>query len=333
MLILITGCAGFIGFHLTKRLLKDGFEVVGIDNLNDYYDVSLKKSRLNLLLPCSGFTFKKVNLEDKQEINEIFNHHQPTVVINLGAQAGVRYSLTNPHAYVDSNITGFLNILEESKRVKVKHLIYASTSSVYGMNDKLPFATEQPVDHPISVYAATKRTNELFAHTYSHLFGLPTTGLRFFTVYGPWGRPDMALFLFTKSILNNEPIKIFNYGLMKRDFTYVDDIIESIVRLIPLPPIPNSSRNLQPNQSKAPFQIFNIGNNSPVNLIKFIDAIEEKLGINAKKEFLPLQDGDVPETFADVEDLFSKINFQPKTSIEEGIGKFIDWYKDYYKIV
>ncbi len=332
-MILITGCAGFIGFHLTKRLLKDGFEVVGIDNLNDYYDVSLKKSRLNLLLPCSGFTFKKVNLEDKQEINEIFNHHQPTVVINLGAQAGVRYSLTNPHAYVDSNITGFLNILEESKRVKVKHLIYASTSSVYGMNDKLPFATEQPVDHPISVYAATKRTNELFAHTYSHLFGLPTTGLRFFTVYGPWGRPDMALFLFTKSILNNEPIKIFNYGLMKRDFTYVDDIIESIVRLIPLPPIPNSSRNLQPNQSKAPFQIFNIGNNSPVNLIKFIDAIEEKLGINAKKEFLPLQDGDVPETFADVEDLFSKINFQPKTSIEEGIGKFIDWYKDYYKIV
>lgn len=332
-MILVTGCAGFIGFHLTKRLLEDGFEVIGIDNLNEYYDVSLKKSRLNLLLPFSSFTFKKINLEDKQEIFEIFEHHQPSVVINLGAQAGVRYSLINPQAYVDSNITGFLNILEECKRIKVKHLIYASTSSVYGLNDKLPFATEHPVDHPISVYASTKRANELFAHTYSHLFGLPTTGLRFFTVYGPWGRPDMALFLFTKSILNNEPIKIFNYGLMKRDFTYVDDIIESIVRLIPLPPVPNSSCNLQPNQSKAPFQIFNIGNNSPVNLIKFIDAIEEKLGIKAKKEFLPLQEGDVPETFADVEDLFRKINFCPKTSVEEGIGKFIDWYKDYYKVV
>lgn len=332
-MILITGCAGFIGFHLTKRLLEDGFDVIGIDNLNDYYDVSLKKSRLNLLLPFSSFTFKKVNLEDKQEISEIFKHYQPSVVINLGAQAGVRYSLTNPQAYVDSNITGFLNVLEECKRIKVKHLIYASTSSVYGMNDKLPFATEQPVDHPISVYAATKRANELFAHTYSHLFGLPTTGLRFFTVYGPWGRPDMALFSFTKSLLNKEPIKVFNYGIMKRDFTYVDDVVESIVRLIPLPPVPNSSCILKPNQSKAPFQIFNIGNNNPVNLIRFIDALEEKLGIKAKKEFLPLQEGDVPETFADVEDLFSKINFRPKTSVEEGIGKFIDWYKDYYKVV
>ncbi|SIQ22212.1 UDP-glucuronate 4-epimerase [Peribacillus simplex] len=334
MKVLVTGAAGFIGSHLSKKLLTNGITVIGIDNLNDYYDVNLKKSRLSLI-EDKNFYFEKTNLEDRESINAIFEKYMPDAVVNLAAQAGVRYSLENPHAYIESNIVGFTNILEACRHNKVGQLIYASSSSVYGANTNLPFSVHDNVDHPISLYAATKKANELMAHTYSHLYGLPTTGLRFFTVYGPWGRPDMALFLFTKAIINGEPIKVFNNGNMMRDFTYVDDIVESIFRLIQRKPEPNlewSGKKPDPGTSYAPYKVYNIGNNNPVTLMEFINAIEEKLGIEAKKEFLPLQAGDVPETYADVEDLYRDINFKPQTDIKDGISNFIDWYREYYGV-
>ncbi|WP_242221192.1 NAD-dependent epimerase [Bacillus cereus group sp. BfR-BA-01380] len=335
MPILVTGCAGFIGAHITKRLLQEGHHVIGIDNLNDYYDVSLKKDRLKFL-KNKNFIFKKLHLENKNNVNRIFADLQPTIVIHLAAQAGVRYSLENPHAYIDSNLVGFTNILEACRHNTIEHLIYASSSSVYGSNTKLPFSTKDNVDHPLSLYAATKKANELIAHTYSNLYRLPTTGLRFFTVYGPWGRPDMSLFLFTKAILEGKPIKIFNNGNMKRDFTYIDDIVESIIQLIYKKPQSNpewSGNHPDPSTSHAPYKIYNVGNNNPVHLMDFIHIIETKLQLEAKKEFLPLQPGDVTETYADITDLIADVEFKPETPIEEGISRFIDWYKDYYGIL
>ncbi|MGE7629853.1 MULTISPECIES: NAD-dependent epimerase [Bacillus cereus group] len=334
MKVLITGAAGFIGSHLSKRLLKEGYEVLGIDNVNDYYDPQLKVDRLKWI-EDSNFKFKKLDLENREGLNEIFEEYKPQIVVNLAAQAGVRYSLENPHAYIESNIVGFTNILEACRHNKIEQLIYASSSSVYGANTKLPFSVHDNVDHPISLYAATKKANELMAHTYSHLYGLPTVGLRFFTVYGPWGRPDMALFLFTKSIIEGKSIKVFNNGDMMRDFTYVNDIIESISRLIKRKPEPNpewDGKNPDPGTSYVPYKVYNIGNNSPVRLMDFISAIEEKLNIEAKKEFLPLQAGDVPQTYADVQDLINDIGFKPQTTIKDGVGRFIDWYLEYYKI-
>lgn len=333
--VLVTGSAGFIGFHLSKRLLDNGDKVVGIDNLNDYYDASLKKARLNILKRYKDFYFVQASLEENEVIQEIFSNNSFDTVINLAAQAGVRYSLKNPHAYINSNIVGFLNILEVCRHNSVKHLLYASSSSVYGANTKMPFSVHHNVDHPVSLYAATKKSNELMAHTYSHLYDLPTTGIRFFTVYGPWGRPDMALFIFTKKILNGEPIQVFNHGRMKRDFTYIDDIVEGIVRLIDKVPNGNpdwSGDKPDPGTSYAPFKIYNIGNNQPVELMHFINVLEKALGKEAKKEFLPLQAGDVPETYADLDDLMKDIGFKPKTSIEEGIAKFVEWYKEYYGV-
>ena len=330
--ILVTGSAGFIGYHLSKRLLDEGYSVIGIDNLNDYYDPQLKKDRL-AQLTNDNFTFIKSDIENSSVINEVFNEYKPKIVINLAAQAGVRYSLENPHAYVSSNVVGFMNILEACRHNKVEHLIYASSSSVYGANESKPFSTSDNVDHPLSLYAATKKSNELFAHTYSHLYGLPTTGLRFFTVYGPWGRPDMALFLFTKAIVNDEPINVFNHGDMMRDFTYIDDIIESIVRLTKRPAKGNpdwSGRNPDPSSSNAPYKVYNIGNNSPVRLMDFIKAIENKLGKTAIKNYMPLQPGDVPETYANVDDLYRDIDFRPRTSIQDGVNNFVDWYLDYF---
>lgn len=334
---LITGAAGFIGFHLCKRLLDKNSDVsiIGLDNMNDYYDPSLKEARLAILKQYDNFVFYKASLEDNEAIKKTFSSHEISVVINLAAQAGVRYSLENPRVYIDSNIVGFLNILEACRYNKVSHLIFASSSSVYGSNTKIPFSVHDNIDHPISLYAATKKSNELMAHVYSHLFGIPITGLRFFTVYGPWGRPDMALFLFTKSILEGKPIKVFNYGNMKRDFTYIDDIIEGIVRLMPRPPKANpdwDSSNPDPGTSCAPYKVYNIGNNNPVELTRFIEVLEEKLGIKAKKEYLPMQPGDVPATYADVDDLMRDVDFKPATSIEDGIGRFVDWYKEYYKV-
>lgn len=330
---LITGSAGFIGFHLSKRLLSENHNIIGLDNLNNYYDVSLKEARLNMLKQYDNFTFYKASLEDNEAINKIFAEHKFDAVINLAAQAGVRYSLENPMAYIDSNIVGFVNILEACRHNEISHLIYASSSSVYGSNTKMPFSVHDNIDHPISLYAATKKSNELMAHVYSHLFGLPTTGLRFFTVYGPWGRPDMALFLFTRSILEGKPIRVFNNGNMQRDFTYVDDIIEGIVRLIPKAPKPNPNwdpANPDPGTSYAPFKIYNIGNNSPVQLTRFIEAIEEKTGKKAIKEYLPMQPGDVPATYADVDDLMRDLGFKPATSIEDGVGRFVEWFIKYY---
>lgn len=334
-MILITGCCGFIGYHLAKRFLLDGIQVVGIDNLNNYYDVSLKESRLMNLNGMGNFTFIKASLEDGDKLYKVFNLHQFDTVINMAAQAGVRYSLENPRAYIDSNIVGFLNILESCRTHKVKHLIYASSSSVYGANTKIPFSVHDSVNHPLSIYAATKKANELMAHTYSYLYNLPTTGLRFFTVYGPWGRPDMALFLFTRAILAGEPIKVFNNGKMMRDFTYVDDIVEGIARLVKKIPQPNpdwSGDHPDPGTSRAPYKIYNIGNNSPVELEHFISVLEDKLGKKAIKEYLPLQAGDVPKTYADVDDLMRDVGFKPQTSIEQGIGKFVEWYKEYYGV-
>lgn len=332
--ILVTGSAGFIGSHLSQRLLKEGHQVIGLDNINNYYDPKLKEDRLSKI-NNENFTFVKTDLEDLEIINQTFKKYKPEIVINLAAQAGVRYSLENPHAYINSNVVGFTNILEACRHNKVKHLIYASSSSVYGANESKPFSTSDNIDHPLSLYAATKKSNELFAHTYSHLYGLPTTGLRFFTVYGPWGRPDMALFLFTKAIVNDEPIDVFNHGNMMRDFTYVDDIVESITRLTKRPAQPNldwSGINPDPGSSYAPYKVYNIGNNSPVRLMDFIEAIENKLGKTAKKNFLPLQAGDVPETYANVDDLYRDIDFQPQTSIQDGVNKFIDWYLEYYGV-
>ena len=335
MTILVTGAAGFIGFHLSQRLLLNGDKVIGIDNLNDYYDPKLKKARLKILNANKNlFTFKKSNLEDKEVLKNIFLKYKPEIVVNLAAQAGVRYSLQNPYSYIDSNIVGFLNLLEECRRNTVKHLVYASSSSVYGGNTKMPFIESQNVDHPISLYAASKKSNELMAHSYSHLFDIPTTGLRFFTVYGPWGRPDMALFLFTKNIINNKPIKIFNNGEMIRDFTYIDDIVESIIRVIQKPPKKDNSSSLEnhkPDNSWAPYRIFNIGNSNPTQLMNFISSLEKKLGKKAIKQYLPIQPGDVPGTESDTKSLEKWINFKPSTSVELGIAKFVEWYKEFYK--
>ncbi|MFD1861991.1 NAD-dependent epimerase [Planococcus chinensis] len=334
MRILITGVAGFIGFALTQKLLELNYSIIGIDNLNDYYSVTLKESRLDLLRN-SNFIFYKTDLEDSKKISEIFEQNQPHVVINLAAQAGVRYSLENPKAYIDSNIVGFINILEACRHNEVKHLIYASSSSVYGANTSLPFSVHDNIDHPLSLYAATKKANELMAHTYSSLYKIPTIGLRFFTVYGPWGRPDMALFMFTKNIIEGKPINVYNNGEMMRDFTFVDDIVESISRLIEKPALPNpdwSGENPDPGTSYAPYKIYNIGNNNPVNLMDFIEAIEEKVGKKAIKNYMPLQAGDVPATYADVADLYRDIDFQPQTHIKDGVGKFVDWYIDYYGV-
>lgn len=332
--ILVTGAAGFIGFHLTRRLLDMGFSVTGVDNLNPYYDVRLKQARLDILLQSEAFRFVQAELADKAAIDRVFDQNFQYVV-HLAAQAGVRYSLQNPYAYLDSNIYGFLNILEACRQRKPEHLIYASTSSVYGANTHQPFSVHQNVDHPLSLYAATKKANELMAHTYAALHQIPTTGLRFFTVYGPYGRPDMALFIFTKAILEGRPIEVYNYGRMKRDFTYIDDIVEGIVRLLRHIPRPNpgwSGMDPDPATSFAPYRLYNIGNHKPVELLHFIEVLEEKLGRKAEKIFLPLQPGDVPETFADVEDLMRDTGFQPRTTIEYGIEQFVHWYKDFYRI-
>lgn len=333
--ILVTGAAGFIGFHLSKRLLDDGCQVIGIDNLNDYYDVRLKKDRLDLLAKSPQFTFFQINLSDLKGLIDVFVTYQVDAVVNLAAQAGVRYSIENPHAYVDSNLVGFVNILECCRHHQVKHLVFASSSSVYGANTKMPFSVHDNVDHPVSLYAATKKSNELMAHTYSHLYGLACTGLRFFTVYGPWGRPDMALFLFTKAILENKPIKVFNHGKMRRDFTYIDDIVEGVVRVINSVPEPNpdwSGASPDPGTSYKPYKIFNIGNNQPMELTHFIELIEDELGKKAEKQLLDMQPGDVAETYANIDDLFNAVGFKPETPVKEGIHHFIAWYKDYYKI-
>lgn len=331
--ILVTGAAGFIGFHLSKRLLEDGCRVTGIDNLNPYYDVNLKTGRLDQLTTYEHFSFSRIDLSDRKAMESLFHQSSFDGVVNLAAQAGVRYSIQNPHAYVGSNLVGFTNILEGCRHNGVEHLVYASSSSVYGANTKMPFSIHHNVDHPVSLYAATKKSNELMAHTYSHLYDLRCTGLRFFTVYGPWGRPDMALFLFTKAILAGEPIKVFNHGKMRRDFTYIDDIVEGVVRVLGKLPESNpewDGKAPDPGTSYAPFRIYNIGNNNPVELTDFISAIENALGKKAIKEYLDLQPGDVPETYADIDDLTRDVGFTPQTSIDDGIQQFIEWYRAYY---
>jgi len=331
--IMVTGAAGFIGYHLSLRLLKNGCLVTGIDNLNPYYDVRLKEARLEMLKSFENFFFIKMDLSDRAGLNKVFKDYQFDVVVNLAAQAGVRYSLENPYAYVDSNIAGFINILECSRHHGIKHLVFASSSSVYGANTKMPFSIHHNVDHPVSLYAATKKANELMAHTYSHLFGLPCTGLRFFTVYGPWGRPDMALFLFTRAIMEGKPIQVFNHGKMQRDFTYIDDIIEGVVRVMSKLPEPNpawSGESPDPGTSYTKFKLYNIGNNNPVELMEFITVIENVLGRKAKKEFLDLQPGDVVATYADIDDLTKDVGFTPQTPLEKGVERFITWYKEYY---
>lgn len=333
--VMITGVAGFIGFHLAERLLKQGLKVVGLDNLNPYYDPKLKNDRLEVLKRYENFTFLKTDMEDSEKVEKLFSDELPEVVVNLAAQAGVRYSLENPRAYIDANIVGFLNILEGCRRYPVKHLVFASSSSVYGANRSMPFSVHHNVDHPVSLYAATKKANELMAHTYSHLYDIPVTGLRFFTVYGPWGRPDMALFLFTKAILENRPIKVFNHGKMKRDFTYIDDIIEGVVRVLESPPEGNpdwDGKAPDPATSYARYRLFNIGNNQPVELMDFIKEIENALNKKAELKFLEMQPGDVPETYADVSDLTINFSFRPETPISEGIYKFVTWYRSYYKV-
>ena len=333
--ILVTGAAGFIGFHLSRRLLERGDEVIGVDNLNDYYDVGLKEARLGQIDGRDGFTFRKLDIADTDAINAIFADVRPNVVVNLAAQAGVRYSLQNPYAYVQANLLGFMNILEGCRHNPVEHLVYASSSSVYGANTKMPFSVHDNVDHPVSLYAASKRANELMAHTYSHLFAIPTTGLRFFTVYGPWGRPDMALFLFTKAILSGKPIDVYNHGMMRRDFTYIDDIVEGVVRTIDKPATPNAAWRgdvPDPGTSAAPYRLYNIGNHSPVELLEFIAVLEKRLGVKAKLNLLPIQPGDVPATWADVADLMSDVGFSPATSVDEGIGRFVEWYREYYRV-
>lgn len=324
MKVLVTGVAGFVGFHLAQRLLDEGIQVYGIDNLNDYYDVQLKKNRLAQIGDRPSFTFQFLDLANRDGILELFQNIQFDYVVNLAAQAGVRYSLENPFAYVDSNLSGFVNLLEGCRRSHVKHLVFASSSSVYGANTKVPFSVTDNVDHPISLYAASKKANELVAHVYSHLYRLPTTGLRFFTVYGPWGRPDMAYFKFVQAIAANKPIDVYNFGKMQRDFTYIDDVIEGVVRVMHKPPQTNADANA------TPYKIYNIGNNSPVELSRFIEVIENALGKTAQKNFLPMQPGDVPATYADVDELIQDVGFKPNTSIEEGMQKFIEWYSNYY---
>jgi UDP-glucuronate 4-epimerase len=333
--VLVTGAAGFIGFHLANRLLDAGCRVVGIDNLNDYYDVSLKQARLEMLRNHAGFFFERLDLADKDGVEQLFERRRFDVVVNLAAQAGVRYSLKNPHAYIASNITGFTNILECCRHARIGHLVFASSSSVYGANTKMPFSVHHNVDHPVSLYAASKKANELMAHTYSHLFRLPCTGLRFFTVYGPWGRPDMALFLFTRAILRGEPIRVFNHGKMRRDFTYIDDIIEGVVRVMGRLPEPSTSWNgddPDPGTSNAPYRIYNIGNNQPVELLEFIETLENVLGKKAQKEYDDMQPGDVPATYADVDDLIADVGFKPATELRTGIQRFVEWYQAYYAI-
>ena len=334
MKVLITGTAGFIGSTLAQRLLERGEEVIGIDNLNDYYDVTLKEARLAKIKDHPGFTEARINIEDRPAMEALFAKHKPNKVVNLAAQAGVRYSLENPHSYVESNIVGFMNILEGCRYNGVEHLVYASSSSVYGANTNMPFSIHNNVDHPLSMYAATKKANELMAHTYSHLYDLPTTGLRFFTVYGPWGRPDMALFLFTKKILAGEPIDVFNYGKHRRDFTYIDDIVEGVIRTLDHTAQPNPDWNgdsPDPATSKGPFRLYNIGNNAPVELMHYIKVLEDCLGKKAIMNMLPLQPGDVPDTYANVEDLVADVGYKPDTSVEVGIANFVKWYQDYYK--
>ncbi|NJK73872.1 MAG: NAD-dependent epimerase [Richelia sp. CSU_2_1] len=324
MKILVTGAAGFVGYHLAQRLLSQGQEVCGIDNLNDYYDVNLKKARLEQLQPHSKFTFQHLDLSDRTAISQLFQDQNFDRVVHLAAQAGVRYSLQNPHAYADSNLMGFINILEGCRHSKIEHLVFASSSSVYGNNTKVPFAVTDNVDRPISLYAATKKANELMAHSYSHLYDLPITGLRFFTVYGPWGRPDMAYFKFVKAIAENKPIDVYNFGKMQRDFTYIDDVIEGVVRVTEKPPQSSDRDNT------APYKIYNIGNNSPVELLTFIEVIEKAMGKTAIKNMLPMQPGDVPSTYADVDDLMADVGFKPSTPIEQGIHQFVEWYREYY---
>ena len=350
MKVLVTGVAGFIGFHLVKRLLQEDCDIIGLDNINDYYSTDLKYDRLKELgihkeniregelirsTENEQLKFIKTDLENRAAILDIFENQEIDIVVNLAAQAGVRYSLKDPYRYIESNIMGFLNILESARHYSVKHLIYASSSSVYGANTNMPFSTGDNVDHPMSLYAASKKSNELMAHTYSNLFGIPTTGLRFFTVYGPWGRPDMALFLFAKAMLEDKPIDVFNYGKMERDFTYIDDIVEGITRLIPKPPAPNvkwSGLEPDPSTSFAPYRIFNIGNSQPVKLMDFISEIEKQLGVKARKRMLQLQPGDVPKTWANVDDFYEYTNFKPQVGVEEGIRNFIEWYKAYFKV-
>lgn len=351
--ILVTGAAGFIGFHLSKRLLGDGYTIVGIDNLNNYYDPKLKKDRLSILIKFPNFTFHKINIANRKKMEQLFGYqtqsnskksnkpNEPNkpekrepfdYVVHLAAQPGVRYSLTHPHSYIDSNIVGFTNILEGCRHGKVKHLVFASSSSIYGINAKVPFSVSDNVDHPVSLYAASKKANELMAHTYAHLHGLPCTGLRFFTVYGPWGRPDMAYFSFSKAIMEGKTIAVFNFGNMKRDFTYIDDIVEGIVRVIDRIPKPNPHWNRKkpnPGSSYAPYKLYNIGNNNPIELIRFIEVLEKNLGKKARKNMLPMQLGDVPITYADVDDLNKDVGFKPATPIEEGLKKFVEWYKNY----
>jgi len=352
--ILVTGAAGFIGFHLSKRLLGDGYTIVGIDNLNNYYDTKLKKDRLAILNKFPNFTFRKINIANRKKMEQLFGYHVPSkpegrnepkrqeiqdrpapfgYVLHLAAQPGVRYSLTHPYSYIDSNIVGFTNILEGCRHSKVKHLIFASSSSIYGINAKVPFSVSDNVDHPVSLYAASKKANELMAHTYAHLYNLPCTGFRFFTVYGPWGRPDMAYFSFTKAIMEGKPIDVYNFGNMKRDFTYIDDIIEGIVRVIDRIPESNPNwdkKNPDPGSSYAPYKLYNIGNNNPIELIRFIEVLESNLGKKAQKNMLPMQPGDVPITYADVDDLNKDVGFKPTTPVEKGIKKFVEWYLSYY---
>lgn len=331
--VLVTGAAGFIGFHLAKRLLSNGHQVVGVDNMNPYYDVSLKEARLEDLKKEANFRFLQIDLCDRRQLEDIFARQGFEVVVNLAAQAGVRYSLENPYAYVDSNLVGFINLLECCRHKAIKHLVFASSSSVYGANTRMPFSVHHNVDHPVSLYAATKKANELMAHTYSHLFQLPCTGLRFFTVYGPWGRPDMALFLFTRAILEDKPIKVFNHGKMLRDFTYIDDIIEGVVRVMGRLPQANSAWSgdaPDPGTSDAPYKVYNIGNNNPVELTEFIEVIEDVLGKKAKKELMDIQPGDVAATYADVDDLMKDVGFKPDTPIEDGIKRFVQWFKGFY---
>jgi UDP-glucuronate 4-epimerase len=335
MRVLVTGAAGFIGSHLSHRLLARGDEVMGYDNLNAYYDPTLKQARLDRLIPHAGFRFVKASLEERPALERAFTDFAPQRVVNLAAQAGVRYSLENPHAYIDSNIVGFTNVLECCRHHNVEHLVYASSSSVYGANRKLPFSVEDPVDHPVSLYAATKKANELMAHTYSHLFGLPTTGLRFFTVYGPWGRPDMALFLFTRKILAGEPIEVFNHGHHRRDFTYIDDIVEGVVRTLDRVPVADPGYDPPsptPARSAAPYRVYNIGNHQPVELLRYIEVLEECLGRKAERRLLPLQPGDVPDTFADVEALQRDTGYTPTTPVTEGIARFVQWYRQFYRV-
>jgi UDP-glucuronate 4-epimerase len=332
--ILVTGAAGFIGYHVSQKLLDRGDQVVGLDNLNDYYDPKLKEDRLARLTSNPDFSFQRMDLGDRESVERLFAQVEPERVVHLAAQAGVRYSLTNPHLYVQSNVTGFLNILEGCRHHGVEHLVYASSSSVYGANTKMPFSTHGNVDHPVSLYAATKKANELMAHTYSHLYHLPTTGLRFFTVYGPWGRPDMAAFIFTRKILAGEPIEVFNHGKMRRDFTYIDDIVEGVVRVTDRPAEPDpdwSGDRPDPRTSKAPYRIYNIGNHSPVELTHMIDVLEACIGKKAERIMLPIQAGDVPATYADVEDLAREVGFTPATSIEDGMARFVEWYRAYYR--